>query len=139
MSNRNHIMFVDDDEEDRFIMLEYFRESGNENHIHFITNGQEALDYLESIPEDGNLPRLIVLDLNMPILNGTQTLFQLKRSRRFKDIPVIIFSTSENENEKRKCLSMGADDYLVKPASYNEGLKVVEKFTRFLEDVERNS
>jgi len=133
MIHQSHIMFVDDDEEDRLIMAEYFKDHGKEQHIRFITNGQEALNYLDTIPEGEPLPRLIVLDLNMPILNGSQTLFQLKRDKRFKDIPVIIFSTSENENEKRKCLSLGAHEYLVKPASYKEGLKVVEKFVSYLD------
>ena len=132
MNNNGHILFVDDDEEDHLIMFEYFKDFGNEQRVKFIKNGQEALDYLEEIPNDSHLPRLIVLDLNMPILNGTQTLFRLKRDKRFKDIPVKIFSTSENENEKRKCLSLGADEYLVKPTTYLEGLRMVEKFNEYM-------
>lgn len=133
MSEKEHIIFVDDDEEDRLIMLDYFRECGREKQVKFIKNGQDALAYLNSIAEHDPLPRLIVLDLNMPILNGTQTLYELKASKRFKDIPVMIFSTSENENERRKCLKLGADEYLVKPSTYMDGLKVAEKFTGYLD------
>lgn len=132
MNNNSHILFVDDDEEDHLIVFEYFKDLGNEKRVKFIKYGQEALDYLQGIPEDDKLPRLIVLDLNMPILNGTQTLFRLKRDKRFKDIPVKIFSTSENENEKRKCLSLGADEYLVKPTTYLDGLRMVEKFNQYM-------
>lgn len=133
MSNQGHIMFVDDDEEDHMIIFEYFKDFGKDDQIRFIKNGQDALNYLEAIPNGEPMPRLIVLDLNMPIMNGAQTLFHLKRNKRFKDIPVKIFSTSENENEKRKCLSLGADEYLVKPGSYADGLKLVEKFIKYLE------
>ncbi len=131
-SQQGHIIFVDDDEEDHLIMLEYFRESGKGDCIKFIKNGQEALNYLNDISDDARLPCLIVLDLNMPILNGTQTLALLKGDPRYRNIPVLIFSTSENENEKRKCLSLGAREYIVKPTTYLDGFEVVEKFTGYL-------
>lgn len=129
---KEHIIFVDDDEEDHLILFEYFRDVGKEQQVKFIKNGQEALRYLDDIPDDAQLPRLIVLDLNMPILNGTQTLLLIKKNARLKNIPVVIFSTSENENEKRKCLSMGANEYLVKPTNYMDGVKLVEKFSSYL-------
>ena len=132
MTARHQILFVDDDPEDHLIMLDYFRDFGKDDQIIFRKNGQEAIRYLEQLPDDLLLPNLIVLDLNMPILNGTQTLIEIKRNKRLKHIPVIIFSTSENENEKRKCLSFGALDYLVKPSSFAEGLKVIEKFAAFI-------
>lgn len=129
--NQIKILVVDDDKEDHLILFEYFRESGLENHVHFVENGIKAIEYLEMKNQD-ELPHLIVLDLNMPLLNGTQTLLQLKQSIRFKNIPVIIYSTSESENEKRKCLSFGAIDYLVKPVTLEEGQKMVDRFKTFL-------
>ena len=132
MTDQTMILFVDDDEEDHFIMLQYFKEVGKDQHVKFIRNGQEAIDFLEGISDDSVLPRLIVLDLNMPILNGTQTLLQMKRTKRLSRIPVFILSTSENENERRKCLSFGAEEYLVKPSTYQEGLHLIEKFTAYL-------
>lgn len=132
MTMEPHILFVDDDEEDHLIIKEYFREREQERYVRFIKNGRDALRLLEELPDDDSLPSLIVLDLNMPILNGTQTLLQMKRNKRLKEIPVIILSTSENENEKRKCLSLGAEEYLVKPSTYGEGLKLIEKFSAYL-------
>ena len=130
--SKGQIIFVDDDEEDHLILFEYFRDLGRESQVKFIRNGQEALRYLDGITDDTELPKLIVLDLNMPILNGTQTLLHIKKNARLKNIPVIIFSTSENENEKRKCLSLGANEYLVKPTNYMDGLKLVEKFSSYI-------
>jgi CheY-like chemotaxis protein len=132
MISCSDILVVDDDPEDHFILAEYFKDVGKEKHVKFIENGHLAMTYLSGIADENLLPKLIVLDLNMPILNGTQTLLEIKRNERLKHIPVIIFSTSENENEKRKCLSLGALEYLVKPLTYDEGQKMVEKFAGYI-------
>ena len=126
------ILIGEDDHEDQFILEEFFQENGVKDQIAFERNGKKVIEYLEKIPSADNLPELIVLDLNMPILNGTQTLFELKNHQRFQDIPVIIYSTSNNEHEKRKCLNFGAVDYLVKPVSVDEGEKMVRQFLEFL-------
>lgn len=125
------ILVVDDDKEDHMILFEYFSEFGIEKNVLFVDNGIKALEYLEGA-QDGNLPSLVVLDLNMPLLNGSQTLLQLKQNIRLKNIPVIIYSTSESENEKRKCLSFGAIDYMVKPVTMEEGQRMVNKFKSFI-------
>ncbi|HZY79569.1 MAG TPA: response regulator [Cyclobacteriaceae bacterium] len=131
--SESSILVVDDDKEDQLILQEYFAESGITGKVIYLDNGEVTINHLEGIPEDDELPRLIVLDLNMPVLNGTQTLLYLKREPRFKKIPVIIFSTSENEDDRRKCLSYGAVDYLVKPMSYEEGQAIVKRFASYLD------
>ena len=131
MSNDIRILVVDDDKEDHMILQEYFSESGIEQNVMFVENGLKAIEYLE-ISDDADLPKLIVLDLNMPLLNGSQTLLQLKQNSRLKNIPVIIYSTSESENEKRKCLGFGAIDYLVKPVTMEEGQRMVDRFKSFI-------
>lgn len=131
MSNDIKILVVDDDKEDHLILQEYFSESGIEQNVLFVENGIKAIEYLETV-SDGGLPKLIVLDLNMPLMNGSQTLLQLKQTSRLKNIPVIIYSTSESENEKRKCLGFGAIDYLVKPVTMEEGQRMVDRFKSFI-------
>ena len=132
MNNSHQILVVDDDVEDHLILDTFFREAGLDTVVGYRENGQQALYYLEEIDEDARLPRLIVLDLNMPILNGTQTLLHLKQISRFKHIPVIIFSTSQNETERRKCLSLGAVDYMVKPLTQNECREIIKRFSTFV-------
>ncbi len=127
------IFVVDDDKEDQLILGEYFREIGIADRVRFFDNGEITINFLENNGDTSSLPGLIVLDLNMPVLNGTQTLLYLKRDARYKHIPVIIFSTSENEDERRKCLSFGAVDYLVKPMSYEEGEAIVKRFASYLD------
>jgi CheY-like chemotaxis protein len=130
--NTSVIFVVDDDKEDQLIMVEYFNDVGIGDRVKFFDNGEVTINFLEETKDDSLLPNLIVLDLNMPVLNGTQTLLYLKRDARFKHIPVIIFSTSENEDERRKCLAFGAVDYLVKPMSYEEGEAIVKRFASYL-------
>ena len=132
MNEHFQILVVDDDAEDQLILDTFFQEAGMHGLVAYRENGQEALYYLERINHDSLLPRLIVLDLNMPILNGTQTLFQLKQAMRFRNIPVIIFSTSQNETEKRKCLSLGAVDYMVKPLTQEECRHIIKHFASFV-------
>ena len=126
------IFLVDDDKEDQLIMLDYFKEIGISDRVRFFDNGEMTINFLELNKDDSALPGLIVLDLNMPVLNGTQTLLHLKRDVRYKHIPIIIFSTSENEEERRKSLSFGAVDYLVKPMNYEEGEAIVKRFASYL-------
>ena len=132
MNEQPQILVVDDDLEDHLILDAFFREAGLHSFVGYQKNGQQALFYLEDIKEDARLPRLIVLDLNMPILNGTQTLLHLKQTSRFRHIPVIIFSTSQNETEKRKCLSLGAVDYMVKPLTQDECRQIIKRFSSYI-------
>jgi len=104
---------VDDDPEELMLIEEALFDLGKK--IHFEENGIEALNYLDQCEQ---LPCLIVLDLNMPKLNGTETLVRLKSDDRFKDITVVIYSTSINALEKEKCMKLGASSYIMKPVSY---------------------
>lgn len=126
MNEYKPILLVDDDEEDRMLIREAFDEIGATDDVHFETNGEEAIAYLENHPHQ--LPSLIILDLNMPRMNGTQTLRHLKSDERYRDITVIIFSTSINPVERETCLELGAHSYVVKPTLYQESLQTVTQF-----------
>ena len=126
------ILVADDDEEDHLILMDYFDSFGFQQGVLFVPNGKKVLEYLEKT-SDEYLPLLIILDLNMPILNGTQTLQYLKNSARLGQIPVLIYSTSDNDNERRKSLRYGAIDYLVKPHSYEEGKAMIDKIIQFVQ------
>lgn len=124
------ILMIDDDEEDHMIMQEYFDDLNQGSSIRFFPDAAQAITFLNELAQD--LPKLIVLDLNMPVMTGTQMLLHLKHDSRFKSIPVIIYSTSENAHEKKKCLDFGAIDYMVKPNNYDAGIKVAERFLTYL-------
>jgi CheY-like chemotaxis protein len=123
---------VDDDAEDRDI-LQYSMDAIEQSDIViFAENGEVALDMLNKNFHRNDVPRLIILDLNMPGLNGTETLRALKRDSRFKDIPVIIYSTSINPFEKDACMKLGADSFITKPISLQESMDNAAMMLRFL-------
>jgi CheY-like chemotaxis protein len=123
------ILYADDDGDDRFLLNEFVISNGLKADMVFVSNGLEAISYIEQAPEDP--PSLVILDLNMPKMDGRQTLHYLKSHPRFSAIPVIILSTSENKLEQEFCTSNGALSYFVKPrqmAGYDSIIKACMPF-----------
>ena len=131
------ILLADDDPEDRAIIKEAMAEIYENEVVHFVENGQQLLDSLDQDNNNSKFLRLIVLDLNMPKMNGTQTLRKLKADNRFKNIPVIIYSTSINPLEMEKCMQLGAHSYITKPVSIKESLETARLFSDFVRRVEQ--
>jgi CheY-like chemotaxis protein len=131
MHSTHHILLTDDDDEDRFIMKDAFREIGQPDVIRFVEDGEQLLSRLDAIENPDELPALIVLDLNMPRRSGTETLKSLKSDPRYQAIPVIIFSTSVNEIEMEKCKALGATSYITKPARFEDCIRTAQQFYDF--------
>jgi CheY-like chemotaxis protein len=109
-----NILYVDDDPDDRQIFLEALK-SINEKYVCATAkDGLDALSYLGS----HDLPDLIFLDINMPLMNGKTCLAEIKGNKSMAKVPVIIFTTSHNPAEREECKKMGAADFLLKPVSY---------------------
>src|SRR5579875_156067 len=109
------ILIAEDDADDRFLLQAAFEENGFKDKLQFVENGVEVIDYLNSIKATGalkKLPRFILLDLNMPKKDGREVLKELKQHAEFKKIPVVIFSTTNNEHEMRRCYELGANSYI---------------------------
>ena len=122
------ILLVDDDPEDRNIIMEALKQIGAANSITCANNGEAALKTLLEFAEKDIFPCLIVLDLNMPRMNGRETLQKLKTNSRLKDISVVIYSTSINPVEKEVCIQLGAQLYIAKPVTYQESLDTAKMF-----------
>ncbi|QHS58913.1 response regulator [Chitinophaga agri] len=132
MDNTVKILLADDDLEDRFIMQDAFNAINLPEVPLLVEDGEKVLEYLsETHRNEGQLPSLIVLDLNMPRLSGTQTLRELKSLDAYKHIPVIIFSSSLNVIEMHECKQLGALSYMVKPFTYEEYLLSAQHFYDF--------
>lgn len=125
------ILMADDDPDDISILEDALKTLYAQSLISPVENGQAALDLLNAQYDAGYVPDLIVLDLNMPRLNGSETLKAIKNDARLKEIPVIIYSTSVNPVEKAKCLNMGAHAYMTKPITYKESLDTARAFLEF--------
>lgn len=121
------ILIAEDDSDDRFLLQAAFEENGFKDALHFVENGVEVLDFLYKLTseEDPTLPRFILLDLNMPKKDGREVLKELKQHTLLKKIPIVIFSTTNNEQEMRRCYELGANSYITKPNSFEGLLKTV--------------
>jgi CheY-like chemotaxis protein len=122
------ILIADDDQEDRYLIHTAFEEIGRSNDIFLVENGVQVFSYLDASLHQHTMPSLIVLDLNMPLLDGMETLSRLKAHNVYRDIPVIIYTTSIQELEKEKCLQIGAADFIKKPAHFQQTVSTAKFF-----------
>jgi len=134
--NNQPILIAEDDADDRYLLQTAFEEVGCSEKIDFVENGIEVLNYLDNIAASNGveikvLPGFILLDLNMPKKDGREVLKELKQHPVFKKIPVIVFTTTKNEIEIKRCYELGANSYIIKPISFDALLKVVENIRSF--------
>jgi CheY-like chemotaxis protein len=117
------ILLIDDDEDDRALFKEAVSSLDHDLQCWTANDGQQALDVLTY--ELIVLPDLIFLDLNMPKMSGIEFLTAIKKNRQHKNIPVIIYSTSSNPEDLRKCQELGATDFITKPSDFKELIKTL--------------
>lgn len=114
---KNTILWADDDIDDLQMMREILVKNNRNCEIVEVRNGKEALNYLEEAKEKSTLPCLIILDINMPVLDGKEALAQIKKTEAYTDIPVVVFTTSASELDKMFCQRMGSE-MITKPPTY---------------------
>lgn len=124
------ILMADDDADDRFFAKEAFEENKLANQLQFVENGEELMQYLlhEGIytAENAPVPDIILLDINMPKKNGIQALKEIKAHESLKNIPIVMLTTSNSDEDIANCYSLGANSYITKPVTF-EGLVDVLK------------
>ena len=120
------VVLGEDDPDDEELLKEVFQNVDPEFSLLFINNGRKFLEKLLSL-DDEKLPCLIVLDYNMPEMNGAEILQELKAIERYNSIPKIIWSTSGSDTYRNHCLKLGASDYITKPTSVQD-LEAIVKY-----------
>jgi len=113
--NIKTILLVEDDVDDQDFIIEALLEIDDQLTIHTVSNGNKALPFLEALPDD-QLPQLLILDYNLPELDGPEVLQQLQNPR-YEPMVKIVWSTSNAPQYKARCLELGATFYLVKPST----------------------
>ncbi|MBA2330629.1 MAG: response regulator [Flavisolibacter sp.] len=108
------ILYVDDDPDDREFLFNAIKNINPDIEVILADNGLAALDYLKNIKNKKDLPGLIVLDLNMPLLDGRETLKRIKDDPILSSVKVVVFTTGENPNEKQSFNELGIQ-YISKP------------------------
>lgn len=131
MNPHKFVLYADDDSDDKDWVTEACQVIDESLRLVFVENGRQVLDFLaEKVSEA--LPALIVLDLNMPELDGRQTLRKLKTHPLYQSIPVAIVTTSTNRIDRDVCRQLGASLFLTKPDTHYEWQTVVRHFVPYI-------
>lgn len=123
MKIRKPILLVEDDQVDVMTVKRAFKDLHITNKLYVAENGEEALEFLQN-PQNEK-PHIILLDLNMPKMNGIEFLQIVKQDQQLKMIPVIILTTSKAEQDKIESYSLQVSGYMIKPVDYLQFVEVV--------------
>ena len=111
-----HILLADDDEDDRMLFIEAFKDIKIKSIIHTVNDGVQLMDYLND--ETNVMPGILFLDLNMPRKNGHECLEEIRNSKKLKQLTVAIYSTSASESDIEDTFVKGANVYIRKPDDF---------------------
>lgn len=130
------ILIADDDREDREMTKEAFDELRIINDLRFVNDGQDLMDYLTRTgefadPAKSPTPDLILLDLNMPRKDGREALDEIKSNPNLKTIPVVVLTTSKQEEDIMKSYNSGANSFVTKPVTFEGLLDAVKTFEKY--------
>jgi CheY-like chemotaxis protein len=135
VSRTEPLLIAEDSDEDFEALQRLMRGLAVPNPIYRCADGEEVLDVLRDRATSDNrpsfLPSVILLDLNMPGLDGRDVLVQLKQDQRFREIPVVIFTTSSSPSDIEFCYQQGANAYLIKPMGTQALQQTVQAFINF--------
>jgi two-component system, response regulator len=126
------ILLVEDNADDEELTLLALRRNGLINTIRVVRDGVEALDYLLGDATAGGIggaqqPRVVLLDLKLPKVDGFEVLRQVKRDPRTRAIPVVVLTSSREEPDLAQSYALGANSYIVKPVSFDQFLTTVQQ------------
>lgn len=116
------VLIVEDDADDRQLIKDALEECKSPVSAVELADGAEVMNYLNTCPAH-KLPDFILLDLNMPLMNGFDTLKEIKSIGRFSEIPVYIFTTSSTSEDKQHAKKLGATDFITKPHHFSGWIK----------------
>jgi two-component system response regulator len=130
------IIIAEDDSDDQKLIKEAFEECKILNPLIFAEDGEELMNYLKNQNEHQNLdnsiqPAIVLLDLNMPRKDGREVLYELKQDPDLKKIPIIILTTSHNNEDVVYCYESGASSFITKPVSFTELVEVISVISKY--------
>ena len=130
-----YFIHADDDSDDRQTVADMIAKIDPVLTVIGVENGIEVLNYLKSLDQEDALPCFILLDINMPAMNGFQTLESLKSKDSFKSIPVILFTTSSHTRDIQLAKRLGAENLITKPFSLQGIGEITKQFADFCHDL----
>lgn len=134
------VLLADDDEEDRLMARDAWRESAFNGEIRFVEDGEDLMDYLRKRgrfhdASDAPVPDLVLLDLNMPRKDGREALVEIKRDPALRSIPVVVLTTSKRDEDVQRSYQAGASSFIVKPVTFEGLVTVMRELRRYWADL----
>jgi CheY-like chemotaxis protein len=126
-----NVLLIEDNEGDILLTTEAFEESKIVNSITPIRDGNEAIKFFEALTGKDEIPHLVLLDINLPKVNGHEVLIYIKNSEKYKSIPVIMLTTSSSEKEILQCYKNHVNCYIIKPIDLSDFTKAIAKIEDF--------
>lgn len=124
--NKTDILLIEDNPDDGELTLRALKKSNLANHITWLKNGEEAIDFLTKMPI-GAHPKLILLDLKMPKVSGTDVLKFIRSNEKTKKLNVVILTSSKQEQDLVDTYELGVNSYIVKPVEFNKFIEAVQE------------
>ncbi|TAE54711.1 MAG: response regulator [Nostocales cyanobacterium] len=121
------LLIVEDNPDDVELTLLAFEQTGLEDNIVIARDGVEAIDYLFPQNKSQSLPDLILLDLQLPRINGLEVLRQIRANERTRLLPIVILTTSNEENDRLQSYGLGCNSYIQKPVDFERFLNVIQQ------------
>jgi CheY-like chemotaxis protein len=133
------VLLVEDDPGDVMMTREAFQDYKLHNQLHVVSDGAEAMAFLRQEGEYAGRPRpdLVLLDLNLPRMDGRQVLESIKSDPELASIPVVVLTTSENEDDVLRSYSLHANAYVTKPVDFQRFIEVIRQIDDFFVTVVR--
>jgi CheY-like chemotaxis protein len=130
------ILLADDDEDDRLMTRDALRDARLHNDLRFVVDGVDLMDYLHhrgrhSDPRDSPRPGMILLDLNMPRMDGREALAAIKEDAGLRSIPVVVLTTSKAEEDIVRTYDLGVNSFITKPVTFLGLVEVMKVFSRY--------
>ena len=130
------ILLADDDEDDRLMTRDALRDARLHNDLRFVIDGVDLMDYLHrrgrhSDARDSPRPGLILLDLNMPRMDGREALHAIKQDAALRSIPVVVLTTSKAEEDIVRTYDLGVNSFITKPVTFLGLVEVMKVFSRY--------
>lgn len=130
------ILLADDDEDDRILARDALADSRLANDLRIVEDGEELMDYLlrrgrYAAPQDSPRPGLILLDLNMPKMDGREALKEIKSDAGLRRIPVVVLTTSKAEEDIYRSYDLGANSFVTKPVMFDSLVKVMKDLGKY--------
>mgnify|MGYP005750275019 FL=1 len=126
---------ADDDPDDQILLQEALRENNIPNVVCFVENGEELLDFLNKKGKfegaDCAVPGLILLDLNMPKMDGRQALKLIKADPVLRKIPVVVLTTSKADSDILECYNLGVNSFVSKPVNFQDLVEVTREISNY--------